>query len=282
MKNRDFIKGMTLWALTLLVFPLHAFHWHDLFATQDQQAMRLMNNGHYEEAKQTFQRHDWQAASAYRAGDYPAAAKLYPSLKNENAFYNEGNALAHLGQYEKAIQAYDRALAMNPHLQDAVYNRKIIEELLKKQKEKQQNQPQQEKDQQQNQDQQHNQDKQQTQDKQQQAPQQQDKSQQNNNQTGQDQSDQNQRNKDESEKAQDKQNQHQPGQGSQDQEKAQPKQNEPSQQDPSTSNASSAKEKLENQQAREQLMQIIPDDPGGLLREKFYRDYLRRQQGYGQ
>jgi len=33
----------------------------------------------------------------------------------------------------------------------------------------------------------------------------------------------------------------------------------------------------ENQQASQQMLRSIPDDPGGLLRQKFLRDHLRRQ-----
>ncbi|SIR83814.1 Ca-activated chloride channel family protein, partial [Fluoribacter gormanii] len=38
----------------------------------------------------------------------------------------------------------------------------------------------------------------------------------------------------------------------------------------------------EKQQAKEQWLRLIPDDPGGLMREKFLRDHLRRERGWYQ
>ena len=37
-------------------------------------------------------------------------------------------------------------------------------------------------------------------------------------------------------------------------------------------------EEAEQQQAMEQLLRRVPDDPGGLLRRKFQLEYQRRQQ----
>ena len=38
----------------------------------------------------------------------------------------------------------------------------------------------------------------------------------------------------------------------------------------------------EKQQAKEQWLKLVPDDPGGLMKEKFLRDYIRRQRGWTQ
>jgi len=47
--------------------------------------------------------------------------------------------LAHLGEYDAAIAAYDQALAMEPAMQDAVVNRELVEK-MKEQKEQEQQQ----------------------------------------------------------------------------------------------------------------------------------------------
>ena len=39
-------------------------------------------------------------------------------------------------------------------------------------------------------------------------------------------------------------------------------------------------EEKEQRKARDQWLKLIPDEPGGLLREKFLRDHLRRQRGW--
>ena len=53
-------------------------------------------------------------------------------IQAEN-LYNLGNAKVRQHQYLKAIQDYDAALALNPALDDAVFNRKIARQLLARQ-----------------------------------------------------------------------------------------------------------------------------------------------------
>ena len=233
------------WLFLLSIFACHtyAFSWVDLWSTKDQQAQHLMKKGQFKQAETTFQQADWRAAAAYRAGDYEQAAKEYQLLRSEQGYYNQGNALAHLGQYKEAIKAYSQALAINPNNKDALFNRKLLEDLLK-----------------QNQNQQNQQDQKQNQNKDQQSQNQQNKDQQ-----GQNQQSQNQQNKDQ-------QGQNQQGQNQQ------AKQGD---QKEGMNNTQSAEE-LEKQQAKEQWLRLIPDDPGGLMREKFLRDHLRREGGWYQ
>lgn len=120
-----------IFLLSIFTCSSYAFSWTDLWSTKDQQAQALMKIGQFKQAETTFQHADWRAAAAYRAGDYQQAAKEYQLLQNEQGYYNQGNALAHLGQYQEAIKAYNRALAMNPNNKDALFNRKLLEDLLK-------------------------------------------------------------------------------------------------------------------------------------------------------
>ena len=271
-------KLLIHWLGVLILFGViqtgYAFSWHDLWATKDQQAQVLMSKGQYSEAKDTFERADWRATSAYRAGDYKNAASLYQSGNTEDAYYNQGNALAHLGQYEKALAAYDKALGLNPNHEDAIANRKIVEDLLKQDKQ-QKDQDKQDQDKQ-------DQDKQ-DQDKQDQDKQDQDKQDQNKqDQDKQDQDKQNQDKQDQDKQDQDKQDQDKQDQDKQDQDKQDQDKQDQDKQDqdkPASSNTSSPTEK---EQAKEQWLRLIPDDPGGLMREKFLRDHLRRQRGWNQ
>jgi Ca-activated chloride channel family protein len=242
-----------------------AFSWQDLWFTKDQQAQQMIQTGDFEKAKETFIREDWRATSAYRAGDYDQAASVYKRLDQADGYYNQGNALAHMGQYEQAIQAYDQALKRNPKHEDAIYNRQIVDNLLKKQKQDQQKQDQQKQDQQRQDQQKQDQQKQdqQTQDQQKQDQQTQD-------QQKQDQQKQDQQTQDQQKQDQQKQDQQKQDQQTQNQ--------EPQDHAPSSSNQSEADR--ENKQAMDQWLRLIPDDPGGLLREKFLRDHLRRQNGW--
>ncbi|HIF0289999.1 TPA: tetratricopeptide repeat protein [Legionella pneumophila] len=290
-------RVLTIVAVALISNQLKAFSWSDLWFTPNQQAQHLMEKGQFAKAKDLFERNDWAASAAYRAGDYEQAAKLFNELKTEQGYYNQGNALAHLGKYEEAIRAYDKALAFNPNNQDALYNRKLISELLKKDKEKKKSQNQQDKDQQnkdqQNQDQQ-NQDKQnknqQNQDQQNQDKQ--NKNQQNQDQQNQDKQNKNQQNQDQ--QNQDKQNKDQQNQDQQNQDKQNKDQQNRDQQNNAQQNKNQNKKNdkqegeiqsesnQEKQLAKEQWLRLIPDDPGGLMREKFLRDHLRRERGWYQ
>ncbi|MFO9208669.1 tetratricopeptide repeat protein [Legionella pneumophila serogroup 1] len=275
-------RVLTIVAVALISNQLKALSWSDLWFTPNQQAQHLMEKGQFAKAKDLFERNDWAASAAYRAGDYEQAAKLFNELKTEQGYYNQGNALAHLGKYEEAIRAYDKALAFNPNNQDALYNRKLISELLKKDKEKKKSQNQQDKDQQnkdqQNQDQQ-NQDKQ-NKDQQNQDQQNQDK--QNKDQQNQDQQNQDKQNKDQQnqdQQNQDKQNKDQ--QNRDQQNKAQQNKNQNKKNDKQEGEIQSESNQ-EKQLAKEQWLRLIPDDPGGLMREKFLRDHLRRERGWYQ
>ncbi|MCW8406260.1 tetratricopeptide repeat protein [Legionella pneumophila] len=280
-------RVLTIVAVALISNQLKAFSWSDLWFTPNQQAQHLMEKGQFAKAKDLFERNDWAASAAYRAGDYEQAAKLFNELKTEQGYYNQGNALAHLGKYEEAIRAYDKALAFNPNNQDALYNRKLISELLKKDKEKKKSQNQQDKDQQ-NKDQQ-NQD-QQNQDKQ--NKNQQNKNQQNQDQQNQDKQNKNQQNQDQ--QNQDKQNKNQQNQDQQNQDKQNKDQQNRDQQNKAQQNKDQNKKNdkqegeiqsesnQEKQLAKEQWLRLIPDDPGGLMREKFLRDHLRRERGWYQ
>ncbi|KTD22737.1 TPR domain protein in aerotolerance operon [Legionella lansingensis] len=284
------------WLLLLMSLSLKAFSfsWQDLWSTKDQQAQTLMTQGKFKEAEETFQHHEWRAAAAYRAGNYEQAANDYRSMQNERGYYNEGNALAQLGQYQQAMQAYDKALALNPNNKDAQHNRKIVAELLKKEQQKQkpnnqQNKEEENKQDQEAKDQQNNDQKNNSQQSKSQEAQGQKKNQQTQdeqqNQSGKQQQDKAQARQDEQQdkKQQDERNVNKESDKQKQEKAGQTGKHEDAQKGEKTNpaGAESAAER-EKQQAKEQWLKLIPDDPGGLLREKFLRDHIRRQRGWYQ
>ncbi len=89
---------------------------------------------------------------AYKQQDYQKAFDLYESDSTLEALYNKANALAHLGQYQSAIDTYTELLKQNPNHKDSAYNK----EYLEKQLQPPQNQQNEQENQQQNQSEQNN------------------------------------------------------------------------------------------------------------------------------
>lgn len=127
--------------LALLVFVLlpawpgtaQASRWSDLWRRPDQQAAAALAQGHAKEAQQLARDPAWRGAAAYRAGDYASAAKALHDQPGSDAQYNLGNALAKQGDYQGALEAYDRALKANPANADASANRKAVEDWMRRQ-----------------------------------------------------------------------------------------------------------------------------------------------------
>ena len=78
--------------------------------------------------------------SVVRSGEYANATEAWSQAESADAHYNRGNALAHLGEYDAAIAAYDQALAIDPAMEDAVINRELVEQMKEQQEQQQQQQ----------------------------------------------------------------------------------------------------------------------------------------------
>jgi Ca-activated chloride channel family protein len=135
-----FRKGLVL---CLLVFmlpvaePANAVTWDDLWLTKDQQAQRLLEDGEAADAAQLFEDQRWRAVANYRAGDYGGSAAGFDNLDDAQGLYNKGNALAKLGEFQAAIDEYEQVLAIDPDNEDAQYNRDLLEDMLEQQQDSQ-------------------------------------------------------------------------------------------------------------------------------------------------
>lgn len=188
-----------------------------------------------------------QAIRAYRANDHATAAQKFSSDKTPKGYYNHGNALAKQKKLKEAIHAYEQALNQQPNFVDAKFNHDLLNKMQEQQKKRNQ----------------------QSRGKQQQKNQQNKKRQQANNQSQQGQKQQDKR----SVQGKDKQQQH----AKQDQERrGQDKQQLRTKKDQQQTQSQQQRER-EQQQSTKQVLRRVPDDPGGLLRRKFMRDYQRRQ-----
>ena len=123
--------------LFLLVFsaqqPVYAVDWISFWSRPDQQASRALEHGDAHKAAELFTDPAWKGAAHYRAGNYEQALKSLENIDDVESWYNKGNAQARLGRYTQAIQAYAEALNLNPNHEDARYNLELIQQTLDRQ-----------------------------------------------------------------------------------------------------------------------------------------------------
>ncbi|HEY0199454.1 MAG TPA: tetratricopeptide repeat protein [Rhodanobacter sp.] len=135
--RRGWLLLLPLVLLPMLPTSAAATTWSDLWQRPDQQAAQALRQGQARQAQQLARDPALRGAAAYRAGDFAAAAQSLQQASGADAAYNLGNALAKQGEYQKAIDAYDRALKLDPVHADAKANRKAVEDWLHQQQQKQ-------------------------------------------------------------------------------------------------------------------------------------------------
>ena len=131
--RRGWLLPVLLLALILPPRPGFAVGWSDLWSRPDQRAAREFEAGDAPAAADQFRDPSWRAAARYRSGDYPAALEDLAGLEDPEADYNRGNALARLGQFQEAVDAYEAALKHNPDQADARHNLELVRRLLEQQ-----------------------------------------------------------------------------------------------------------------------------------------------------
>lgn len=108
-----------------------ALEWANLWLTPDQQGQTLMNRGEYQKAAEKFTTPESIGAALFLTGDFEKAASVFGRSPSAEAAYNRGNAHVMLGEYDAAIDAYQRALAGRPGWAEAEQNLQIS--ILRKQ-----------------------------------------------------------------------------------------------------------------------------------------------------
>lgn len=305
-----FRRGWLLcFALTAVFFQptqAYALSWQDLWKNKDQQAHDLLNKEDAEKAAETFTDPQWQAIANYKAGNYDAAASFFSQNNDAQTQYNLGNTLTQQGKYDAAIAAYTAALGAQPNFPEAEHNRKIAEKLKAlDSQQQQQNSDQQDQGEQQDGDSQ----EQNQQGEQSQSDQQSESSHSENSESSDNQSQENQSQQASSDSQQNEpeENSNQKSASQQEQEAQEKaleehyKNDEEEQGNNEAKNTSAqmqekdtdgesedsqhtqtmsmqmTQEEKEQQQALDQWLRRVPDDPSGLLRNKFQYEYNKRR-----
>ncbi len=237
--------------------------WSDLWQTKDQQAQKLLDEGAAADAADLFENPDWQAVAEYRAADYEASAAAFAEQEDTRNLYNLGNAMARQGEFESAIDAYEQVLELDPDNEDAEYNRDLLKQVQEQQQQQQQEGDEQESSEQQGEGEQSDSESQ----------------------SEQQSEDSNSQSDSESEEGDTSQRDEQEA-SEEDlealQEELQRAAEEAAQNEPQMAEQQLTPEELEalrreqeQQQAMEQWLRRIPNDPGGLLRRKFRYQYQK-------
>ncbi|MBP1151608.1 VWA domain-containing protein [Methylocaldum sp. RMAD-M] len=298
----SFRRGWLAAWLLVLAAPVpndaQALDWHNLWQRPDQQARQAFQAENYDEAAKKFQNSEWKAAAQYKAGRYEDAAKLLEESHSATGHYNRGNALARQGRYNEAIKAYQKALELDPGHADAHYNKELVEKALEQQKKQHEEQQKSQKDSGSESESKSSQSPQGPSDGQdrkneeekphEQAGKEQDAQPRDDGSNGENNSPESADAASGSEsKAQDrpdKNGEKTPDDGSDPQQTAGQAQDrrpdESGEREAAAATAETGKTD-ETRQAEEQWLRRIPDDPGGLLKRKFYYQYRQRQRTQG-
>lgn len=262
-------KHLSAIGLTLLLSNYALAGFFDLFLNNDQKAHRLLLQGKAGDAARRFKNRDWRAGALYRQGRYEDAAHLYGEIGGTEQRFNQGNAFAQLGQFDKAIKAYEAVLKENPKHRDAQFNLALVKKLQQKQSESQsQSQSQ----------------SSQTQSSQQQTKNDTDsKASQKQNSPSSEQEKQNQGPSNTSEPEQNQAEKPQQPDASQSSENKRQEKQKLAEQKAKKNNPSQplSRDEMEKLQANQQWLKRIQDEPNNLLRQKFLRDYVKRKRQGG-
>ena len=118
--------------------PVKAQLLSNLWQTPDQQGADALEQGDAKTAANLFENPAWRGTAQYAAEDWKGAVDSFKKGSDADDWYNQGNALAMAGKLEEALEAYDQSLALMPEAEDALGNRELIEKLLEQQEQQSQ------------------------------------------------------------------------------------------------------------------------------------------------
>ena len=260
-----FFRRGWVFILIFTVLPydnqIYAFEWIDLWKTKNQQAKEAFDNGDYDTAVSLFTDPKWLAAANYDAKNFQKSAQIFNSIDDGDSLYNYANSLAKSGQLKKALEIYNEVIDLENKPEDAIYNRDLIMNLLKEQESKEEND---------NNEQSSNEGSS--------GDNNQDEISENSQETQNESSSEDGNNDDQNELNSNREQSNEEDIEAIERELEKAADNSENELQENTSNETEVDERMvqEQEQALEQWLRRIPDDPGGLLRRKFRYQYQRQ------
>ncbi len=146
-----FRQGL-LFSIAVVLIPASVFSpaaqadwWDDLWLRKDQQAWSALQNDDAPAAASLAKDPALAGEAWYRSDEFVNATEAWMRAgaadQAENPAdlsFNRGNAMAHAGELEGALEAYDEALAITPGMEDAIFNRVLVEKMKQEQEQQQQ------------------------------------------------------------------------------------------------------------------------------------------------
>jgi Ca-activated chloride channel family protein len=104
-----------------------------MWLTPDQQGRLAYERGDFNAAATRFKDPLWKGTALYRAGKFKEAVDTFGLSDSPEAWFDKGNALLHLGNFDDGITAYQKALEKRIGWADAEANLALANRLLKQQ-----------------------------------------------------------------------------------------------------------------------------------------------------
>jgi Ca-activated chloride channel family protein len=123
--------------------------WADLWRTPEQRAADAFEAGDHEALLSNAPDSNWTGLGQFQAGDFETASKTFSEqaineqLNNDSeavnrALYNQGVSDVMAGRYKEALSNFDTVLSDDPGFVDAAHNRELTQKLIQQQQQQQQ------------------------------------------------------------------------------------------------------------------------------------------------
>lgn len=133
-----FRKGFVIYTL-LFVMTLQSCdsdtRFSDFWYTNDYQGQRLFDAGDYDSAAVVFEDPMRKGVAYYKAGNFEAAIQAFGKDTTSNGMYNLGLAYYQNGNIEEAQMAFGMAVELDPNMEAARVNQKMLDDVLRGQDE---------------------------------------------------------------------------------------------------------------------------------------------------